>query len=193
MGPGARGGDKASKMPVVFQLLNSILATSIQTKSVTWIHAKIVLKPHSFCRKLILSDFSVVQVSQGCTPAGQSSLCPLFWQRPYSTGIIPPGNGSTVLYRQILPGQNFLLQDAEWQHGHQDKMTQKMAPARVIPSGVSTTRELAQLCSTADRFVTEVAAPLCSQDLNTETFIPKSAIPEKNTVMLEGFTNSETH
>lgn len=43
MGPGARRGDKPSKMPMVFQLCNSILVASIQTKSVPLIHAKIVL------------------------------------------------------------------------------------------------------------------------------------------------------
>lgn len=107
---------------MTFQHLNSILVASIPTKSVPLVNAKIVLMPHPFWRKFALPDFSLVQAIHRHTP---DSLYPLFSQRSNSTCVIPPGDGSMVLYLQILPDCNFLLHDAESMHNLMTRWQQK--------------------------------------------------------------------
>lgn len=90
-------------MPTVFQLLKSILVTSIQTTSVPLIiHIKTVLMPHSYWRKLFAWLFACLDC--------QCSLSTVFSPRPSSTDTIPPHDKPTMLNLQTLSDWNFPLQ-----------------------------------------------------------------------------------
>lgn len=90
-------------MPTVFQLLKSILVTSIQTTSVPLIiHIKTVLMLHSYWRKLFAWLFACLDC--------QCSLSTVFSPRPSSTDTIPPHDKPTMLNLQTLSDWNFPLQ-----------------------------------------------------------------------------------